>query len=455
MNKQKERNTMKHWAYSLTSITLIAALLSGCAGGAAQNGAQPAPGANANQVILKLHFWYNEDQDNWKTVYNEYQKIHPNVKIEAVTAGDNNAAEYLKRLDLAAASGDQIDIMMFSNATYYSQRAAINMLEPMNDYIGKDGFKVQDDYYMDTTIGDKIYGLPAKKNIYFVMMNKNHLDEAGLPVPTDWTWDEFLDYSKKLTKGEGANKRYGTYFHTFSQYYHMALSNQPDDYFLVKSDGKTLNIDNPLIRKSLDIRKQAEMVDKSATPYSETISQKLNYRPQYFNQKTSMILTGDFMIPEAGGSDKVPANFPTVFAPYPKVNKTDPMSSITAGDIMSVSSKSKYKQEAYDFIRWYTTEGIQLQGKTMSAWKKADLNKVIDTLIASSKTPDKIDKASLMYTMSNSIAQKYNIPVPFNDELEKAYQKEIEKFLLGEVDMETAIKNAVQKGQEIIKNNSK
>ncbi|TBL76581.1 ABC transporter substrate-binding protein [Paenibacillus thalictri] len=446
---------MKYWAYSLTSALLVTGLLSGCAGGNTQNGAQPASGDKGNQITLKLHFWYNEDQDNWKTVYSEFQKKYPNIKIEAVTAGDNNAAEYLKRLDLAAASGDQIDLMMFSNATYYSQRVAAGIVEPLNEYIAKDGYKVPDEYYMDTTIGDKVFGLPAKKNIYFVMMNKKHLDEAGLLVPKDWTWDEFLDYSKKLTKGEGTNKRYGTYFHTFSQYYHLALSNQPDDYFLVKPDGKTLNIDNSLVRRSLEIRKQAEMVDKSATPYSETISQKLNYRPQYFNEKTSMIVTGDFMIPEAGGSDKVPANFQTVFAPYPKVNKTDPISSITAGDIMAVSSKSKHKQEAYQFVRWYTTEGIQLQGKYIPAWKKADLNKVIDTLIASSKTPDKVDKASLMYTMTNSIPQKYNIPAAFNEELEKAYQKEIERFLLGETDVDTTIKNAVQKGQEIIKNNSK
>ncbi|MDQ8733922.1 extracellular solute-binding protein [Paenibacillus sp. LHD-38] len=446
------KKTKKHWAFILTSIALIVGLLSGCAGGGTQNGEQSAPENNANQVTLKLHFWYNEDQDNWKTVYSEFQKKYPNIKIEAVTAGDNNANEYLKRLDLASASGDQIDIMMFSNATYYSQRVTANMLEPLNDYIAKDGFKMEDEYYMDTTYGDTVYGLPAKKNIYFVMMNKNHLDEAGLSVPKDWTWDEFLDYSKKLTKGEGASKRYGTYFHTFSQYYHMALSNQPDDYFLVKPDGKTLNIDSPLVRRSLEIRQQAEMVDKSATPYSETMSQKLNYRPQYFNEKTSMILTGDFMIPEAGGSDKVPANFPTVFAPYPKVNKTDPISTITAGDIMAVSSKSKHKQEAYDFVRWYTTEGIQLQGKYMPAWKKADLNKVIDTLIASSKTPDMIDKETLMYTMTNSISQKYNIPLPFNEELEVAFKKDVEKFLLGEADMDATINSAVQKAQEIIEN---
>lgn len=439
---------------SLTAISIIAGLLSGCTGSPNAKNSEVTD-KKAEQVTLKFHFWYNEDQDNWKTVYKEFEKKYPNIKIEAVTAGDNNSIEYLKKLDLAAASGDQIDVMMFSLPQQYAQRAAINMLEPLNDYIAKDGYKVQDEYFIDPTIGDKVYALPAKKATFFVMLNKNHLDEAGLPIPKDWTWDEFLDYSKKLTKGEGANKRYGTYFHTFPLFYQLVQFNQMDNYFLYKADGKTLNINTPLIKRSLDIRKQAEVVDKSATPYSETISQKLSYRPQYFSEKASMIITGDFMIPEAGGTDKVPTNFKTVFAPYPRASKNDPITTTLGGDLMAMYAKSKHKEEAYQFIRWYTTEGIQLQGKYIPSWKNADVSKALDNLIASSKTPDKVDKESLLYVMKNSIPQKFIIPVSYHDEIDKVYNKEVEKFLLGEADADTAIKNATQKVQEVIKNNSK
>ncbi|MGO4500973.1 ABC transporter substrate-binding protein [Paenibacillus sp. 2RAB27] len=450
---------IKKTVRSIATFSIIAGLLAGCSTstGTTATGSN-TPGVTDKKVepvTLKFHFWYNEDQDNWKIVYKEFEKKYPNIKIESVTAGDNNSIEYLKKLDLAAASGDQIDVMMFSAPQYYSQRAAINMLEPLNSYIAKDGYKVQDEYYFDPSIGDKTYALPAKKVSFFVMMNKNHLDEAGLPVPKDWTWDEFLDYSKKLTKGEGTNKRYGNYFHTFPLFYQFAQMTQMDDYLLYKEDGKTLNVDTPLNKKWLDIRKQAEVVDKSTTPYAEVISQKLNYRPQYFNEKASMIITGDFMIPEAGGTDKVPANFKTVFAPLPKVNKSDPITTTSGSDLMAVYAKSKHKEEAYQFIRWYTTEGIQLQGKYISSWKKADVSKTIDNLIAASKTPDKVDKDSLLYVMKNSIPQKFRIPAPFSDEVDKAYVKEVERFLLGEVDANTAIKNASQKVQEVIKNNSK
>ncbi|WP_284645837.1 ABC transporter substrate-binding protein [Paenibacillus silviterrae] len=444
----------KRYASGMIAVSLLAGLLSACGGGAATSEKKADGGTSGNPVTLKFHFWYNEDQDNWKKVYEAFEKKYPNIKIQAVTAGDNNSLEYLKKLDLAAASGDQIDVMMFSAPSYYAQRAAINMLEPLNSYIEKDGYKVADEYYLDPSIGGKTYALPAKKVTFFVMMNKKHLDEAGLSVPKEWTWDEFLDYSKKLTKGEGTAKRYGTYFHTFPIYYQLVQNTQMENTYLYK-DGGALNVDTPQIRRSLDIRKQAEMVDKSATPYSETISQKLNYRPQYFNEKVSMIVTGDFMIPEAGGTDKVPANFKTVFAPLPKVNKGDQNVTNAASDLIGVYSKSKHKQEAYQFIRWYTTEGIQLQGKYIPSWKKADVSKSLDAIIAGSKTPEQIDKESLNHVMKTSVAQKFAIPASYHDEAEKVYVKEIERFLLGEVDADQAIKNAVQKVEEVIKKNSK
>ena len=46
------------------------------------------------------------------------------------------------------------------------------------------------------------------------MMNKGHLDEAGLEIPTEWTWDEYRDYAKKMTTDE----HYGSYLHTWQRH---------------------------------------------------------------------------------------------------------------------------------------------------------------------------------------------------------------------------------------------
>ncbi|WP_187273929.1 hypothetical protein [Paenibacillus sp. N3.4] len=37
---------------------------------------------------------------------------------------------------------------------------------------------------------------------------------------------------------------------------------------------------------------------------------------------------------------------------------------------------------AYKFIRWFSTEGIGVQGLSLPGWRKADQSKVVDTFIA-------------------------------------------------------------------------
>ena len=49
-----------------------------------------------------------------------------------------------------------------------------------------------------------------------------------------------------------------------------------------------------------------------------------------------------------------------------------------SGDLISVSKTSDHKQEAYDFMRWMSTEGIVEQGVWTPSWKDADLDTVLD-----------------------------------------------------------------------------
>ena len=39
---------------------------------------------------------------------------------------------------------------------------------------------------------------PLKNVTNVVMMNKGHLEEAGLEIPAEWTWDEYREYAKAI-----------------------------------------------------------------------------------------------------------------------------------------------------------------------------------------------------------------------------------------------------------------
>lgn len=433
---------------TVIGVTAAVLLLTGCSVSKDSDSAQPSA-ESGKPVTIKLNTWYNLKTDGFDQVIQEFEKKYPNIKVEFVSPGDNNSIEFVKKVDLAAASDEELDVIMLPSTWSYAQRVALGMFQPLDEYLSKEGTKLQDEYTVDTQVNGKIYGIPGKLTQWFVMMNENHLKEAGLPLPKDWTWDEYLDYAKKMTKTDGAKKRYGTYFHTFPNYINLALMNQNTNSNLVADDGKTANIMNPYMRKSLELRVQAEK-DKVATPYAEVVSQKLNYRPQYFNQDASMVTIGSWMIAEAGGTDVVPATFKTVFAPYPKIKKDDPMLTQASPDILAVYSKSKHKEEAYTFIRWFTTEGLLLQGRFIPSWKQANMEQAVDNIIAKTKTPQMIDKESLLYVLKNSVPAKINIPVPYQGEVDKIMQEQFDKMMLQNQDVDTTMNTAQEKIQKLI-----
>ncbi|UYO06078.1 ABC transporter substrate-binding protein [Paenibacillus sp. PSB04] len=460
----------KRWLTGAAAGMLLISLLSGCggsSGGGDSEGAASGSGGSSggqDKVNLRLYTYGTEEAYNWSKTLKAYEDANPGVTIELVQLSEKgDTQEASKKLDLEAASSAQMDILMFSDPAGYAQRVALGMAEPLDDYIAKDGYKEETDYKVDTRLNGKVYALPGKFNPWYVLLNKDHLDEAGLSVPTDWTWDQFADYAKKLTKGEGASKRYGTYFHGpqgggWLEFLKLKMENQPENSDFLKADGSS-NLDDPNFRATLELRLKMEKEDQSSVPYTDMISQKLNYRTQFFNQSASMIVIGSWMNTEIGGTDKVPLEFNVAVAPFPKNKEGDPtgITPVTT-DYVAVAAKSKHKEEAYKFVRWYTTEGQTVQGKNIPAWsqvKSDQVERIIDTILAGTKTPEKVDKKSLVDTLVASKASAIVPPASYQAEVFKAVNEEYEKLILGNQDIDATVKNSQERVNKIIESNQK
>ena len=200
-------------------------------------------------------------------------------------------------------------------------------------------------------------------------------------------------------------------------------------------------------------------MDKSSVPYSDMISQKLAYRNQFFNQSASMLTIGSWMNTEIGGTDKVPLTFHVAVAPFPKNNPGDEtgLTPVTT-DYVAVSESSEHKEEAYKFVRWYTTEGQVVQGKNIPAWngvKSEQVTSIIDTILAGTKNPELVDKTSLVNTLIHSKASQIIAPASYQAEVYKAINEEYEKLILGNQDIDTTVANSKKRVDEIIAANKK
>ncbi|MFB9276476.1 ABC transporter substrate-binding protein [Cohnella cellulosilytica] len=471
----------RKWLYGMAAGAMLAGLLAGC-GGNNNNGASsasPSPSSSpsesapasapasepAKNVHLRLYTFGPELTYNWSQTLKAYEDANPGVKVEAVVLSDKgDTQEAMKKLDLAFASKEEIDVLMFSDPAGYAQRVSLGMAEPLDDFIAQDGgYKVAEEYKVDTTLNGKVYALPGKFNPWYVMLNKDHLDEAGLAVPTDWTWEEYADYAKRLTQGEGNTKRYGTYFHGpqgggWMEFLKLKMMNQPTNSDFLKADGSS-NLDDPNFKATLELRMKMEKEDQSSVPYTDIISQKLAYRNQFFNQSASMLTIGSWMNTEIGGTETLPLTFHVAVAPFPKNNAGDPVGyAPVTTDYTAVSSISKNKEEAYKFVRWYTTEGQLVQAKNVPSWSKVSndqLTPIIDSILAGTTSPELVDKDSLIQTLLVSKASEMIPAASYQAEVYRAVNEEYEKLILGQQDVDATVKNSQERTQQIIEANKK
>jgi multiple sugar transport system substrate-binding protein len=435
----------KKWVSLLLVGLLAMFMLAACSGKDEASTDEGKSDSSDEEVTLKFVHWINEDVGKWEDVIAKYEAENPGIKVESMPLVENmNSQDYFKQLDLMASAGEEMDLILFSNPNDFAKRVDAGLLEPVTKFVEKEGIDINEVYYNGyPAINGDYYGLPMKNVTNLVMLNKSHLDKAGLEIPTDWTWDDYAEYAKKLT----TDGHYGSYLHTWHNLYSVlkTISKEKDNLILLE-DG-TSNATDPMIRASLELRNQLENVDKSSVPFTEILSQKMDYRQQFFSQSASMVPTASFMITEWG---QFTPEFEIAWAPWPKNKEGDKGIAPMGGDLISIAKSSKHKQEAYDFMRWLTTEGIVEQGIWTPSWKDADMEKALETVVNGSKKPDAVHMESLKHALTSVEASEVIAPPPYITEAYNEFGAEVELYLLGEQDLDKTMKNIKERVQAVV-----
>jgi len=173
-------------------------------------------------LLIKL-WWYNPQplddlQQAENLPYINYMRTHPNVNIEPFSPLTMPGAQYQAALLMSIAARTPPDILgLFVHMirTYADQ----NLIAPLNEYIGydEDGNGLVDndeaiwepwkdipDHIKLTCMKDgKIYAIPRVLSFSPIVLiyRRDLFAEAGLdPNEPPRTWDQFLDYSRRLTR---------------------------------------------------------------------------------------------------------------------------------------------------------------------------------------------------------------------------------------------------------------
>jgi multiple sugar transport system substrate-binding protein len=443
---------MKKRILVLAALGIILVLLPASLGFATgQKGVQRAP------VVVK---YYTDSDDSINKLRKapefiaEFEKRNPGIKVEMQSlVGTYDSDAYNKKADVMIAAGEQIDLLGESTLDRVYAKVKAGVLEPLNDYAKKEGIDLEKEYNGLIPINGKIYMIPENVAAWLVYINKDMLDAAKLPLPPrDWTWADYREYAKKLTHGEGANRVYGSYFHTWDWFYAIGMQSKIMDKPYFKRDGSH-NFDDPVFRDGMQFRWNLEQVDKSQVPFADVKAQKMAYRAVFFSGKAAMLPMGAWMVADIKNTEKFPHTFKTTFATFPRWDTTCKPNTTTldgAGSGWGVNAKSPVKEATYKFLRFFTSEGWEYAHSMWSAWTKTNAEATIKGMGGPNEAL--YDPAALRAIVFDPqrVQNKYTFVGPGEPEVVDAYIQENEKFLVGGQTLDQALANIKKRAEEII-----
>lgn len=444
----------KNATLALSTAFLAMSLLSACAGGSESSSSKSEKPKEEEKVTIKYYNWDNEVMQASTAKYIEqFEKENPNINVEHVPLVPGNSLESLKKLDVLTASGEEIDVFMTPAIDHIYQRAAQGVIAPLDDLYKENNLNPEEEYLVNPIYKGKNYGILTNITTNFVLLNKDALDEAGLEVPkAGWTWDEFSEYAKKLTKGEGTEKQYGAYFHNWGLYANPIAQVHLKHPFMTE-DGKT-NFKDPSYEYFFNLRRQMEKTDKSIKPYADVIGAKLNYRTEFFNGDAAMLLTGTWMIGETGNVQNNPHDFKTAFAPVPVMKKGDKTDIFTGGHYLAIGESSKNKEAAFKFARFVSTNLTDARTE-LPGWKNGEAQPLVEKWIEGKEELYDVD--SLMYTLfdSQEALPASDVSITYAAQLDKILGDGFSQFILEDKSAKEVQQWMADEANKVIKENTK
>jgi ABC-type sugar transport system, periplasmic component len=331
--------------------------------------------------------YYSPSSENVKELNEalpDFNKKFPTIKIDPVIVNDSN---FDVRIRTAIMAGEQIDIVETASNTL-DRAGAAALYYPLDDLARKaniDPASIYGDYTKQMTVNGVLYALPKGLAPAGMCINKKQFEEANIPLPTaDWTFDDFYNIAKQLTVKDksGAVTRYGFYDWTLGTdtILNMAFYG---GWQLLKDDGSLNDLNSPIFRKSLEFYYNAVVKDQIAPSDAVMNSQNLNWKMDFYKGKWSMLMTGRnalLFIDEEMDAGKVPEGTDGDFtmAYIPRFDANSPAKQaidISTGD--SIVKSCKNPREAFEFLKWHTTDAILLSSKVthrIPAAKTLDMN---------------------------------------------------------------------------------
>ncbi len=340
---------------------LVALALAGC--GSSSSSGEESASKDGKKVIKFMHLWpegsSNAQFSIVKNIITDYEKQHPDVKIETEIL---NPDQYRDKLKVLASSNELPDIGMTWSDGFIKPYVEGDMLEPLDDVVNgdadlKDAFipGVKESYAVD----GKTYGLPLELNISYVFYNKEIFKKYNLEVPK--TFEEYKNVVKTLAKNGVIPATVGAKDGWPASFWFMYLADRIGGPTILTDvvHGKAKMTDPAIVKAAKEVQ---NLVDMGGFVKGSSALSNDDAKGYFMNEKAAMFLTATWELPNYTTSPDVAQEFKDKigyfkFPTYEGGKGTDINSYVGGPGVgLFVAKDSNVKKEAKDFTAFLVKE---------------------------------------------------------------------------------------------------
>ena len=375
----------------------------------------------------------------------EFNSVYPNIEVEMIQIANTDSGN--AQIDTQLMAGE-IDVL----SSYSRPRTLgrINQFIDLRPYLERDGIDMATEWGDEVDFEGGLYGLPFDGLNYFIAINMDAWNEAGLgELPSSWTWDEYLEASQKMTK-EGVYG--GSDYHNADSFEYAARQHLGADMYFGE-DGYTNFTTEPVWRTIIERKIKAENEEHIWKSMVEYVGDSSKSQDLFFQGKIASFVTCNvwrFIVDQ----ENYPHDFKVGFAPYP--NEAEGDTPYLAGPVKyafaCISKQCQDFEAAWTFAKFISMEGDKylLKAGHLPTWTKTDINGAIDLVFGSEAEAEKlIDVPTFKSVVLNLNGPSYMDSIVYSEF--NAIEKEVVMYILnGEESVDDGLAEMKQRCDEVI-----
>lgn len=433
-----KRVNLKRAIASMLLVAMASIAFAGCSSGGTSKG------TSKSKEKTKVTFWYLWSGDTVATIDKmiaNYNAQSDKYIVEGLSTPDS------QKIMAAISAGNGPDVTDDFNGNI-GKYVIAGIMEPLDDYVAKTKYDTTDfvQAALDSCKMDgKLYALPLNINFSALYYNKKLLKDAGYNEPPK-TMEEMYEMAVKTTKVNKDGTLAVCGFPDFPLVYYLGAFGTAAGGGWYTKDGKPSPADDYGNNFALQLtRNYRQKFGVENVVKFESGGKYLDPTDPFLMGKQTFRIDGPWMGKNIKDIFKVDVDYGVTYVPYPKDKPELAARAAVSSSILFVTSNSKNKGGAFDFISYVAGK----QGQVDFTIKTGDFPSRLSLLTNEDFLKSYDSQFYAQLAKSPNLVTTPN--GPNNGEYDTYVNEQTELCMNLKQDIDTTLKNIYAKGLEVLK----